>query len=192
MVSYKIVVSQERADQAFDRTVAVTPIKSKGLDFAEVKRICQDCTLAGLKAMYEAGPSKPFRFAYLSAEGVSRDLTRKPLFMGEYRLMRVSTLILLLSWQLAWMLMLSFSSCIGRDGNQGARVCSKSRGCRSLCCSTWHDHIFGNILEGCAGLLVQPHEHTHKGDPECEQRGTFSGNSESGCVWLREGTIDEC
>ncbi|CZR58951.1 uncharacterized protein PAC_08843 [Phialocephala subalpina] len=69
-------------------TVAVTPMRSRGVDLAEVKRICQTCTLAGFKAMYEAGPSKPFRFLYLSAEGTPRDLTKKPLFMGEYRLMR--------------------------------------------------------------------------------------------------------
>jgi hypothetical protein len=67
----------------------VTPFKSRGVDFAEVKRICQDCTLAGLKAMYEAGPAKPFRFLYLSGEGTPRDLTKKPPFMAQYQLMRV-------------------------------------------------------------------------------------------------------
>jgi hypothetical protein len=72
-------------------------MRSRGVDFAEVKRICQDWTLAGLKAMYEAGPSRPFRFLYLSAEGTPRDLTQKPLFMGQYQLMRVSTSILLSS-----------------------------------------------------------------------------------------------
>lgn len=45
--------------------------------------------------MYEAGPAKPFRFLYLSAEGIPRDLTQKPLFMGQYQLMRVSLVILL-------------------------------------------------------------------------------------------------
>ncbi|KAF8859615.1 hypothetical protein BDZ45DRAFT_353534 [Acephala macrosclerotiorum] len=70
-------------------TVAVTPMMSRDVDFTEVKRICQTCTLAGLKAMHEAGPSKPFRFLYASAEGTPRDLTKKPLFMGEYQLMRV-------------------------------------------------------------------------------------------------------
>lgn len=29
-------------------------MRSSGVDFAEVKRVCQDCTLAGRKAMYEA------------------------------------------------------------------------------------------------------------------------------------------
>lgn len=77
-----------------NRTVAVTPMRSRGVDFVEVKRVCQSCTLAGLKVMYEAGPSRPFRFLYLSAEGTPRDLTKKPSFMGDYQLMRVSTPIL--------------------------------------------------------------------------------------------------
>lgn len=59
------------------------------MDFAEVKRICQTCALAGFKAVYEAGPAKPLRFVYVSAEGTSRDLTKKPKFMGDYQLMRV-------------------------------------------------------------------------------------------------------
>lgn len=64
-------------------------------DFADVKRICQDCTMAGLEAMYEAGLSKPFRFVYLSGEGTPRDQTKKPLILGQYLLMRVSIYILL-------------------------------------------------------------------------------------------------
>lgn len=72
------------------RTVAITPFKARSYDFAEVKRVCQDCTLAGLKAMYDAGPARPFRVVYFSAEGVPRDETQKPFFLGEYRAMRVS------------------------------------------------------------------------------------------------------
>lgn len=68
-------------------------MKSRGVDFAEVKRICQTCTLAGLEAMYKVRPSKPFRFLYISAEGTPRDMTQKPLFMGEYQLMRVRNYI---------------------------------------------------------------------------------------------------
>jgi hypothetical protein len=59
-------------------TVAMTPIRSMNIDFAEVKRVCQDCTLAGFKVMYEAGPSRPFCFLYLSGEGTPRDMTKKP------------------------------------------------------------------------------------------------------------------
>lgn len=72
------------------RTVAVTPFRSRGFDFAEVKRVCQDCTLAGFKAIYEAGPARPFRFLYFSAEGTPQDPAQRPIIMGEYQVMRVS------------------------------------------------------------------------------------------------------
>lgn len=72
------------------RTVAVTPFRTSGFDFAEVKRVCQDCTLAGFKAMYEAGPAKPFRFIYFSADGTPRDPIKRPAIMGDYQVMRVS------------------------------------------------------------------------------------------------------
>ncbi|KAE9364252.1 hypothetical protein N431DRAFT_388245 [Stipitochalara longipes BDJ] len=72
-------------------TVAITPGRAMSYDFAEVKHICQDCTMAGLKAMYEAGPSRPFRFVYLSGDGTPRDQTKKPLILGQYLLMRGET-----------------------------------------------------------------------------------------------------
>lgn len=68
----------------------MTPLRSRSFDFAEVKRVCQTCTLAGFKAIYEAGPARPFRFVYFSGEGITPDLARKPRFMGDYMLMRVS------------------------------------------------------------------------------------------------------
>ena len=69
----------------------MTPFRMSSFDFAEVKRVCQDCTIAGFKAMYDAGPARPFRFIYFSADGTPRDLTKKPRLMGDYQLMRVST-----------------------------------------------------------------------------------------------------
>ncbi|KAL9063318.1 MAG: hypothetical protein Q9161_009527 [Pseudevernia consocians] len=72
-------------------TVAVTPFRISNFDFAEVKRVCQDCTIKGFKAIYEAGPARPFRFIYFSADGTPRDLTKKPRMMGEYQLMRGET-----------------------------------------------------------------------------------------------------
>jgi hypothetical protein len=72
------------------RTVAVTPFRSGGFDFAEVKRVCQDCTLAGFKAIHEAGPARPFRFLYFSAEGTPQDPSQRPYFLGDYQVMRVS------------------------------------------------------------------------------------------------------
>lgn len=71
------------------RTVAVTPFRM-GIDFAEVKRVCQTCAIAGFKAMYEAGPARPFRFIFFSAAGTPLDLSKKPLIMGDYQIMRVS------------------------------------------------------------------------------------------------------
>ncbi|KGO46098.1 hypothetical protein PEX1_064980 [Penicillium expansum] len=67
-------------------------------DFAEVKRVCQDCTLAGFKAMYEAGPAKPFRFIYFSADGTPRDPTKKPAIMGDYQVMRCETELMVIKF----------------------------------------------------------------------------------------------
>lgn len=58
--------------------------------FEEVRRVCQTCALAGLGAMWEAGPAKPFRFVYMSGMNAERDQTKKPALMPEYALMRVS------------------------------------------------------------------------------------------------------
>ncbi len=73
-----------------DRTMAITPSKSRALGFDEVRRVCQTCTLAGLQAMHESSPSKPFRFLYMSGIAAERDQTKKPDFMPEYSWMRVS------------------------------------------------------------------------------------------------------
>ncbi|KAJ5948603.1 hypothetical protein N7454_001910 [Penicillium verhagenii] len=72
-------------------TVAITPFRSGSFDFTEVKRVCQDCTLAGFKAIYEAGPARPFRFLYFSAEGTPRDSSKRPMLMGDYQVMRCET-----------------------------------------------------------------------------------------------------
>ncbi|EKV06860.1 NAD(P)-binding domain [Penicillium digitatum] len=79
-------------------TVAVTPFRTSSFDFAEVKRVCQDCTLAGFKAMYEAGPAKPFRFIYFSADGTPRDPTKKPAIMGDYQVMRCETELMVINF----------------------------------------------------------------------------------------------
>lgn len=74
----------------FDRTVAVTPTKSKLMDVADVKRVCHDYTMTGLQAMYEAEPAKPFRFLYMSGYMSQRDPSKKPFLLGDYAVMRVS------------------------------------------------------------------------------------------------------
>lgn len=76
------------------RTVAITPGKSKTYPWEEVKRVCQDSTLAGIKAMHDAGPNKPFRFMYVSGIGAERDQSKKPRWMAQYALMRVSVPVL--------------------------------------------------------------------------------------------------
>lgn len=72
-------------------TVAITPSKTKGMDPAEVKRVCQTFTMAGFRAMYEAGPARPFRFVYMSGINAERDQTKTPSFYPEYSLMRGET-----------------------------------------------------------------------------------------------------
>jgi hypothetical protein len=72
------------------RTVAITPSKSKAIPFDEVTRVCQTCTLAGLRAMVESSPAKPFRFLYMSGFSAERDQTKTPAILAAYCLMRVS------------------------------------------------------------------------------------------------------
>ncbi|KAH7375409.1 hypothetical protein B0T11DRAFT_270309 [Plectosphaerella cucumerina] len=69
-------------------TVAVTPTRSRLLNAAEVKRVCHDYTAAGLHAMYDAGPAKPFRFLYMSGSNSQRDPAKKPWLLGDYSVMR--------------------------------------------------------------------------------------------------------
>lgn len=78
-----------RPDQP-SRTVAITPFRLGQFDFDEVRRVCQTCTIAGFKAMYESGTQKPFRFIYFSAEGTPTDPAKKPAIWGDYQIMRVS------------------------------------------------------------------------------------------------------
>jgi hypothetical protein len=73
------------------RTVAVTPGKARSMDFNEVRRVCQDYALLGMKTIFEAraNATTPFRFVYLSGVAAVRDQTKKPTFMAQYSLMRV-------------------------------------------------------------------------------------------------------
>jgi hypothetical protein len=82
------------------RTIAVTPRKSAGLEHADVKRVCHDYTLLGLRTMIAARNGQPFRVCYTSGAMAERDQTKTPTMMPEHVLMRVRTSFLLL--QLAW------------------------------------------------------------------------------------------
>ena len=77
--------------------MAITPTKSRGLEFDEVRRVCHDYTLAGLQAMFEArgksvSNAAPLRFMYMSGSAAERDPKEAPIFMSEHLLMRVSIL----------------------------------------------------------------------------------------------------
>ena len=59
------------------------------MDFAEVKRICVDCTVYGVKTLSDLRAADPIRFLYMSGNDAERDQTKTPQFMPEYFLMRV-------------------------------------------------------------------------------------------------------
>lgn len=70
--------------------MAVTPTKAQSYAFDEVTRICQTCTLAGIRAMVEAGQKRPFRFLYMSGQNSERDQSKRPVLLPAYCKMRVS------------------------------------------------------------------------------------------------------
>ncbi|TVY65643.1 hypothetical protein LSUE1_G006195 [Lachnellula suecica] len=80
-------ISFEEADACI-WTVAITPIKARGMPFEEVKRVCQDCAITGLRTMHAAAVNRPFRFVYVSAITSERDQSKRPLLFTQYVLMR--------------------------------------------------------------------------------------------------------
>ncbi|KAF2864927.1 hypothetical protein BDV95DRAFT_555213 [Massariosphaeria phaeospora] len=68
-------------------TLAVTPFKSKDMDFAAVTKICFDYTVHGLESLAAIAES-PFRFVYTSGVTIERDQTKTLTFLADYRLMR--------------------------------------------------------------------------------------------------------
>src|ERR1700761_770401 len=96
------------SDSSIHRTVAITPTKSRSMDFEIVRRVCHDYTLVGLRAMVEARKetTTPFRFLYMSGSAAERDPTKTPRFMPQYSSMRVSNMhstALGLGSELHWM-----------------------------------------------------------------------------------------
>jgi hypothetical protein len=71
------------------RTVAITPGKALGYKFDEVRRVCQTSTMEAIRAIFAAGPAKPFRIMYMSGEIIERDLAKRPWVQGQYGDMRV-------------------------------------------------------------------------------------------------------
>ncbi|KAE9369841.1 NAD(P)-binding protein [Stipitochalara longipes BDJ] len=68
-------------------TLAVTPSRSREMDFSDVTKICYEYTINGLGSM-AAGANKPFRFVYTSGVLVERDQSKSFPVMADYRLMR--------------------------------------------------------------------------------------------------------
>ena len=74
-----------------NRTLAVTPSKSKGMDIAEVTKVCSDYTINGLTNM-AALANTPFRFVYTSGFLVERNESKDLSNLGpmaDYFVMRV-------------------------------------------------------------------------------------------------------
>lgn len=69
-------------------TIGLTPTKMSHLTPADHRRICLDYTMAGIKAMHEAGPEKPLRFVYVSGFSISRDEKQRHWFAEEYLKLR--------------------------------------------------------------------------------------------------------
>ncbi|KAH6658498.1 hypothetical protein BKA67DRAFT_656687 [Truncatella angustata] len=72
-------------------TIAVTPARTGGVSFEEIKQVCQDYPLIGLRTMRDSGVNRPFRFIYLSGSAAPRDSTKPPPFLSEYLVMRGET-----------------------------------------------------------------------------------------------------
>jgi nucleoside-diphosphate-sugar epimerase len=70
------------------RTLAVTPTKSREMDFAEVTKICSDYTINGLENIATLA-NRPFRFVYTSGVLIERDQSKSLPFLADYRHMRV-------------------------------------------------------------------------------------------------------
>ncbi|KAK0749665.1 putative nucleoside-diphosphate-sugar epimerase [Schizothecium vesticola] len=97
-------------------TVAVTPTKAQSYAFDELTRICHTCTLAGIRAMVEAGQARPFRFLYMSGQNGERDQSKKPILLPAYVKMRGETENQLLAFAAAQQPAGSVELCVAKPG----------------------------------------------------------------------------
>ncbi|KAF2657762.1 NAD(P)-binding protein [Lophiostoma macrostomum CBS 122681] len=81
------VIEQLKGADACVWTLAITPKKSKGLEFEAVMKVCHDYTIKGLNQIASVA-NKPFRFIYTSGAPAERDQTKIPPFHPDYCLMR--------------------------------------------------------------------------------------------------------
>ncbi|KAL8948604.1 MAG: hypothetical protein Q9222_005220 [Ikaeria aurantiellina] len=93
------VKTQLKGADACIWTVAITPNKARGMDFAQIRRVCHDQTLIGLEEMLLASSQErtnssnpqPFRFLYMSGAKGERDQSKTPGLETKYLLMRGET-----------------------------------------------------------------------------------------------------
>ncbi|KAJ8063297.1 hypothetical protein OCU04_008527 [Sclerotinia nivalis] len=71
-------------------TLAITPSRSKAMEFAEVTKVCYEYTVNGITNM-AAVANTPFRFIYTSGALIERDQSKSLTFMADYRHMRGRT-----------------------------------------------------------------------------------------------------
>ena len=75
------------------RTIAIVPIKLKTVDWEQTCKISRDYALKGIETISHLpreGKKTPLKFIYMSGYGSVRDQSsKKPLFYGDYSLMRV-------------------------------------------------------------------------------------------------------
>ncbi|KAJ5464213.1 hypothetical protein N7475_007348 [Penicillium sp. IBT 31633x] len=128
-------------------TFAITPFRTGSFDFLEVKRVCQDCTRLGFEAMYEAGPVRPFRFMYLSAEGTPRDSEKRPFMMGDYQVMRCNTELTVLRF---------------RTEKDGVEVCIAQPGVITNS-TTWSRALVANICR-IINIFGRPFPNVHRSE----------------------------
>ena len=105
-------------------------MREDNVSFDEVRLVCMDYTLTGLHAIFEScgNTSTSFRFLYISGLATERDQTKKPSFLPEYCLMRVSEATIR-----EYDMMLSLD--LGRDRESHSYVCGGAkRQIRSYSC----------------------------------------------------------
>jgi hypothetical protein len=93
---YLSILNELRLTCSSYRLLAVTPSKSRLLPWEEVRKICYDYAVTGLKTIAEQQQSRPtsrpLRFIYVSGSTVERDQSRKHWIFSDYMKLRVKFL----------------------------------------------------------------------------------------------------
>ena len=176
------------------RTVAITPTKSRRLEFDQVRRVCHDYTLAGLQALFKAhsegGSTKPLRFLYMSGSNTERDQTKTPSLMAQYCLMRVSSpiramtlVILALLWHAE-----ADDAILGRGRESSPRVRGGAQKRRGRVRGEAGSRYWGGAVS--EDNVCHGHE-IYSVRAECRLEGIIGRPAPRGHPWLREGTASE-